>query len=330
LLIHIQDKVYSKQYQDTYCIVHRMVYLRNFLCLVLASIFNTGTLGQPISTPDCPKTSGYQLILLPDVNDCSSFYMCGPNGQSMHMSCPTGLHFNTRLDVCDYPDNVDCTPHPTEISSTTTTSNAPHNNMTTTASPNYNKTGTTVFQNNITTTSPLQNMSTTSLPNHNMTTTTFSHNNITTTISHNNVTLSTTISPAFNLSTDQLFNVTMDSALPTDRTYALSGFPKCPANSESVLVLLPDPYDCGSYYMCAAQGPIHMLCPAGLYFNPDVQVCDYPQNVNCIPVNFTTTSSPSHNVTTPEYTTYQPGNTTGNTTTTTNPTTLAPGNMTST
>lgn len=35
------------------------------------------------------------------------FYKCD-NGIPVPMACPEGLNFNTEIDQCDYPENVDC------------------------------------------------------------------------------------------------------------------------------------------------------------------------------------------------------------------------------
>ncbi|XP_046644171.1 proteoglycan 4-like isoform X2 [Daphnia pulicaria] len=41
----------------------------------------------------------------------------------------------------------------------------------------------------------------------------------------------------------------------------------------------PNPNDCKTFYECAA-GQAHLMnCPPGLYYNPDLQVCDYLDNV---------------------------------------------------
>ncbi|CAG2214856.1 unnamed protein product [Mytilus edulis] len=44
---------------------------------------------------------------LPNPNDCSSFIQCG-HGISYTMPCPTGLHWNRRINVCDWPSNAGC------------------------------------------------------------------------------------------------------------------------------------------------------------------------------------------------------------------------------
>jgi len=43
----------------------------------------------------------------------------------------------------------------------------------------------------------------------------------------------------------------------------------------------PDPQDCTAYYQCAEDIPYHQYCPDGLYYNPVVGVCDFPENVVC-------------------------------------------------
>lgn len=46
--------------------------------------------------------------------------------------------------------------------------------------------------------------------------------------------------------------------------------------------LYPDLLDCTHYYQCSNNIPYHMACPAGLYFNPTLYVCDYPNNAGCV------------------------------------------------
>lgn len=41
----------------------------------------------------------------------------------------------------------------------------------------------------------------------------------------------------------------------------------------------PDKADCTHYYMCEGERKHHMPCPAKLVFNPNENVCDWPENV---------------------------------------------------
>merc|ERR1712127_465639 len=42
-----------------------------------------------------------------------------------------------------------------------------------------------------------------------------------------------------------------------------------------------DPEDCGLYYVCVHGDAVSMPCPAGLYWNTDLNTCDWPDNVDC-------------------------------------------------
>merc|ERR1711915_436334 len=53
----------------------------------------------------------------------------------------------------------------------------------------------------------------------------------------------------------------------------------CPADINDFL--LPDPEDCSQFYYCSNGEPSLYQCPDGLYFNPDLDVCDSPLNVDC-------------------------------------------------
>jgi len=63
------------------------------------------------------------------------------------------------------------------------------------------------------------------------------------------------------------------------------------------------PYFCNRFLACSNGVFVEMFCPSGLYFNPDVGVCDWPGNVNCSPSSVTPPSwnstTPSGNITTP-------------------------------
>ena len=41
------------------------------------------------------------------------------------------------------------------------------------------------------------------------------------------------------------------------------------------------PEDCTQFYRCVGATPYFFNCPAGLYFNPSIFVCDWPSNVQC-------------------------------------------------
>ena len=56
---------------------------------------------------------------------------------------------------------------------------------------------------------------------------------------------------------------------------------ECPEGQDHEISFLPSPIDCSKYYVCVHSEPIEMECPAGLWFNNELNVCDFPDNVVC-------------------------------------------------
>ncbi|RHZ50316.1 hypothetical protein Glove_501g15 [Diversispora epigaea] len=60
------------------------------------------------------KTIRFKIKCLPtdeylrDPEDCSKFFRCSDGGTPLSFKCPDGLQFNSAINVCDYPQNVDC------------------------------------------------------------------------------------------------------------------------------------------------------------------------------------------------------------------------------
>merc|ERR1711962_1880518 len=63
----------------------------------------------------------------------------------------------------------------------------------------------------------------------------------------------------------------------------------CP--EEIFLSFVPHP-DCNKYYECAWGVPILMSCPPTLYFDPKLNICNYPDQVDC-QMPSTTEAAPS-------------------------------------
>uniref|UniRef100_A0A224YC89 Chitin-binding protein n=1 Tax=Rhipicephalus zambeziensis TaxID=60191 RepID=A0A224YC89_9ACAR len=45
--------------------------------------------------------------------------------------------------------------------------------------------------------------------------------------------------------------------------------------------ILPNPFNCSTFYICAQGTPLLFLCPGHLQFNYELEVCDYPERANC-------------------------------------------------
>merc|ERR1711993_28002 len=88
----------------------------------------------------------------------------------------------------------------------------------------------------------------------------------------------------------------------------------CHESEDGYAVFVPHPYDCSLYYECVDLTPVLMSCPAGLYFDSRINVCNWPEYVDCEEsTTSTTTSTTTASSTTTETST--------NSTTTTSPTT---------
>merc|ERR1712029_644362 len=68
----------------------------------------------------------------------------------------------------------------------------------------------------------------------------------------------------------------------------------CPESQDGFAVFVPHPTECNLYYECVGLTPILMSCPGDLYFDPTLNVCNWPDQVDCEPQTDapeTTTSS---------------------------------------
>merc|ERR1712180_178832 len=80
---------------------------------MIAAAFLVSTLAMVSSNPMkemvCPQYTGLDHpTFYPNPEDCGSFYMCSAAGTPVLMPCPSGLHWNSSLNVCDWPDRVEC------------------------------------------------------------------------------------------------------------------------------------------------------------------------------------------------------------------------------
>ena len=64
----------------------------------------------------------------------------------------------------------------------------------------------------------------------------------------------------------------------------------CYESQDGYAVFVPHPYDCSLYFECRGRTPVLMSCPAGLYFDSRLDICNWPEYVKC-PEDTTTVSS---------------------------------------
>lgn len=54
--------------------------------------------------------------------------------------------------------------------------------------------------------------------------------------------------------------------------------------------------DCSKFYVCTSEGPVETRCPAGLHWNQQASICDWPDVAGCVASSVpTTTEVPSRN-----------------------------------
>lgn len=56
---------------------------------------------------ECAPHNGEYVQFLTHFKDCTVFYMCNW-GTPIEMQCPSGLHVNSNLNVCDWPWDAGC------------------------------------------------------------------------------------------------------------------------------------------------------------------------------------------------------------------------------
>jgi hypothetical protein len=75
----------------------------------------------------------------------------------------------------------------------------------------------------------------------------------------------------------------LPAASPSSEVY-------CPPSTDGYAVFVPHPADCSLYYECAWDVPVLMACPRPLYFDPRLNVCNWPESVDCVAHAETTTT----------------------------------------
>ncbi|KAH1006509.1 hypothetical protein HUJ05_007238 [Dendroctonus ponderosae] len=56
--------------------------------------------------------------------------------------------------------------------------------------------------------------------------------------------------------------------------------------------MFPHPSECGKFFSCTPWGPVLMHCPAGLHFNPQLHICDWPNRAGCMDKQHSTQKCP--------------------------------------
>ena len=86
--------------------------LKSGMAMIVAVLLVTVLSGYMVVCPEgpipqCPFPDPNYSVFFPHPNDCHWYFHCS-NGVAYCRPCPDGLHWNTELDVCDWPFRSGC------------------------------------------------------------------------------------------------------------------------------------------------------------------------------------------------------------------------------
>ena len=55
----------------------------------------------------------------------------------------------------------------------------------------------------------------------------------------------------------------------------------CKPSEDGLPVFIPHPYKCNKYFECQGTVGVAMICPDTLVFDPILNICNWPWNVDC-------------------------------------------------
>eukprot|EP00092_Neocalanus_flemingeri_P005584 GFUD01006016.1.p1 GENE.GFUD01006016.1~~GFUD01006016.1.p1 ORF type:complete len:276 (+),score=87.17 GFUD01006016.1:66-893(+) len=272
-----------------------MLKLSLFSCLLLSSLdCKPFPQSQTVVDVVCPDAEDGLAVFVPHPSDCSLYYMC-VGGSPVLMACHPGLYFDPSLNVCNYPEYVDCQNQETTTTGEPSTTEAPVDSTTagkeTTTSEEPSTTEaavetTTAGVEETTTEEASEGPSTTQAPVETTTagveeTTTkeASEGPSTTEASVETITAGVEETTTAEHSTSEAPVDTTTVGAEESTTDAFNVV--CPESTDGLVVFVPYPTDCSKYYACHGTLPILMECPPDLFFDPTLNVCNYPEFVDC-------------------------------------------------
>ncbi|KAF9814305.1 hypothetical protein SFRURICE_015242 [Spodoptera frugiperda] len=271
---------------------------------------------RPEEAPSICAADGSDGVLVANEN-CNQFYICD-HGKPVALSCPGNLLYNPYIEQCDWPENVDCgdrvipdtsqTPPPGP-SPDPTTSPTGSPNPTPTPSPSTPGSGTCncrpeeapsicaadgsdgvlVAMKTATSSTYASTENQLLCPVPETCCTTLTSNNatgqrmLTAETEHKPNSTSRTI-PGSNYISNRIPNPTPTPSPSTPGSGTCNCRPEeapsiCAADgSDGVLVANEN---CNQFYICDHGKPVALSCPGNLLYNPYIEQCDWPENVDC-------------------------------------------------
>ena len=244
-----------------------------------------------------------EFYFVPHPNECNKYFMCNFQ-QGGLFTCPANLQFNPDLNVCDYPNVVGCinTPYPTEATTTIATENSTIIDEITTIKPeNVTNGNFSLFEKSFQ--YPCQSYEELYFVPHPNDCNKYYMCNF-----HHAALFTCPANLQFNpdldvcdypdvvgcintpypteattsMGPDTTTLMTSTTTKPDDQTSTEnSSEVQCHYSEDGYAVILPNPEDCSTFFICVGLTPVEKHCRPGLLFNPELSVCDYPQNVTC-------------------------------------------------
>ncbi len=263
----------------------------------------------------CPLSADGFSVFVPYPYDCTLYYHC-VGSTPVLLRCPAGLHFDTSLNVCNWPQDAGCTPtpRPTEPPTTTEASGTTVPDIGTTVSSNDTEAfGDLELDDDIDVICPLSADGYSVFIPFPYDCTMYYHCVGTVPVLrecpaglHFDTRLETCNWPenAGCTPTPRPTEppVTTDSSgttVPDEGTTVSSNSSSflrdlgdaeddgidvvCPLSADGYSVFVPYPYDCTLYYHCVGSTPVLRECPAGLHFDTNLNVCNWPEDAGCTP-----------------------------------------------
>jgi len=273
--------------------------------------------GVPAELPvQCPQNSGDFPVFLPHPTDCTKYYECQDDWPIL-MDCAPPLYFDAKLDVCNWPNLVDCVTSTSEAPMTSEAAStiSPEENNATDADSAKVKGFRAVMLVN-------EEIMTVECPESSGDIPVFlpdptncsryyecqgnwpilmecapplhfdSDMNVCNWPSVVNCEVSTTEEPV--TTTEVITSISPDQNTTEDQ-YILRGLKvktsdikenitvECPESNDDMPVFLPHPANCSRYFQCQGKWAIMMECAPPLHFDPSMDVCNWPNVVHCEP-----------------------------------------------
>ncbi|KAK2576108.1 hypothetical protein KPH14_007442 [Odynerus spinipes] len=248
----------------------------------------------PDITKECPPDNSGTVVHLPHESDCSLYYKCDA-GRKVVQSCPPSLHYNSALQVCDWAANANCayfakvtenggkqpeySSESSDFSSVLPTSVAPSTpgSIATECPPDNSgnavqlphETNCSLFYKCDEGKKVVQSCPAGLVFNPVLQVCDFPVN----------VNCTNKVNAIEAEKLDVMEFVASSSTVPPPTPGVIPT--ECPPDNSGSAVQLPHETNCSLFYKCDEGKKVVQSCPAGLVFNPVLQVCDFPENVAC-------------------------------------------------